>query len=135
MTTAENRLGRRIARQRKAAGFTQAQLAERVGVEPETISRIESGTRMPSLDRISLIAKALEVDLHELFRLYDGDDPKQRVIERLSFFAGRLSTAEIDLMMDLGAAVFRFARQNEPRPARDRPTSLQSSNAEKRIGS
>jgi hypothetical protein len=90
---------------------------------------------MPSLDRISLIAKALEVDLHELFRLYDGDDPKQRAIERLSFFAGRLSTAEIELMMDLGAAVFRFARQDKPRPVRDRPTSLQSGGAEKRIGS
>ena len=39
MSTVEEKLGKRIARQRKAVGLTQAQLAETVGVQPETISR------------------------------------------------------------------------------------------------
>lgn len=98
-------------------GFTQAQLAERVGVEPESISRIETGARMPSLDLIALVAAALEVDLYELFRLHDPDDPKHRAVDRLSWFAARLSPAEIELMMDVGAAVLRFARQGLRRPA------------------
>jgi len=136
MTNLEKRLGQRIARQRKAVGFTQAQLAERVAVEPETISRIETGTRVPSLDLIALIGEALGVDLHELFRLHDPDDPRHRAVERLSWFVARLSPAEIELVMNVGAAVLKFARQGAPRPpAKDSSSSGTSDSAEGRIGS
>lgn len=43
------RLGRNIAAQRKAVHLTQAQLAERLRVETETISRFERGKTLPSI--------------------------------------------------------------------------------------
>src|SRR5574343_1241471 len=43
------RLGRNIAAQRKAVHLTQAQLAERLRVETEAISRFERGKTLPSI--------------------------------------------------------------------------------------
>lgn len=40
------RLGTQIATLRKTKEWTQADLAERIGVEPETISRFERGGRV-----------------------------------------------------------------------------------------
>jgi transcriptional regulator with XRE-family HTH domain len=114
MTTIESRLGQRIARQRRAMGLTQAQLADKVDVEPETISRIETGARSASLALLVLVARALEVKLDELFRLHDRVDVKDQAVERLLWFAARLSSAEIELVMDVGAAVVTHARREKP---------------------
>ena len=114
MSTIEKKLGRRIARQRKAVGFKQAELAEKVGVEPETISRVETGSRTASLGLIVRVADALGLELHELFRLRDGEDPKAEVIDRLLLFATRLSAAEIELVMDVGSTVLGHLRRTRP---------------------
>ena len=102
MSTIEAKLGRTIARQRKAVGLTQAQLAEKIGVQPETISRIETGSRTPSLDLVVQLSDALSLELHDLFRLHDRDDPKDEVVERLLWLASRLTVAEVELLMDVG---------------------------------
>jgi transcriptional regulator with XRE-family HTH domain len=54
------RLGKRIADRRKAIAWTQEQLAERVGVDAETISRFERGATVPSLNTLDQIAKVLK---------------------------------------------------------------------------
>lgn len=54
------RLGKRIADRRKALAWTQDQLAKRVGVDAETISRFERGVTVPSLITLDQIAKALK---------------------------------------------------------------------------
>ncbi|GAB2181241.1 hypothetical protein DLREEDagrD3_14640 [Denitratisoma sp. agr-D3] len=43
--------------------MTQAQLAEIIGVEVETVSRIETGAQLPSLERLEEIAAALGLSL------------------------------------------------------------------------
>ena len=111
MNTLVERLGQRIARQRRVVGLTQAELAEMVGVQPETISRIETGRRTISLGLIVLLSESLDIELHELFRLPNTDSPKDRAVERLLWFASRLSPAEIELVMDVGAAVLGHARR------------------------
>jgi DNA-binding XRE family transcriptional regulator len=45
-------LGQQIAAHRTALNLTQNQLAERLGVEPETVSRFERGSSLPSLKRL-----------------------------------------------------------------------------------
>ncbi len=52
---------------RKALCFTQTQIAELIDVEPETISRIESGAVAPSIERLAIYAQALDIGLEELF--------------------------------------------------------------------
>ena len=110
MATIAEELGQRIAIQRRAFGLTQARLAEKIDVQPETISRIETGKRTASLDLVARIADALDLELHELFRAHEKDNPRSRAIEKLLWFAQRLSPAEIELVMDVGSAVLKHTR-------------------------
>lgn len=50
-----------IKKARKAAGVTQKELAEAVGVYQKDISRWENGERTPSVEAIAGICKALKV--------------------------------------------------------------------------
>lgn len=115
MNTLAERLGHRIARQRRAAGLTQAELAEKVGVQPETISRLETGKRAVSLEMMTLISESLSLELHELFHLQSTDSPKDKAIGRLLWFGSRLSVAEIELILDVGAAVLVHHRRAQER--------------------
>ena len=57
------RLARSVRVHRKAAGLTQAELAERANLAFETISRIESGREPPSLRTAISLADALTLPL------------------------------------------------------------------------
>jgi len=59
-------LGANIAERRKNLGWTQAQLAECIGVDTETVSRFERGSNLPSLQRLEKLAGALSVPLYLL---------------------------------------------------------------------
>jgi len=67
MQTAKELLGMRIREVRKLRGLSQERLAERVGVDPKQISRIEGGKSAPSLDTLEAIAKHLQVEMKDLF--------------------------------------------------------------------
>jgi transcriptional regulator with XRE-family HTH domain len=110
MATIAEELGQKIAVQRRAVGLTQARLAEKIDVQPETISRVETGKRTASLDLLERIADALDLELHELFRAEEKENPRSRAIEKLLWFAQRLSPAEIELVMDVGSAVLKHTR-------------------------
>jgi transcriptional regulator with XRE-family HTH domain len=117
MAQIEKRVGRRIAEQRKLAGLTQARLAEQIGVEPETISRLETGASMPSLARLAAAAATLEIDLQDLFRLRASDNLVDVAIDRLVWLVSRRAVEEIDLVTDLAARVFAHKREEAERVA------------------
>ncbi|MGD0463600.1 MAG: helix-turn-helix transcriptional regulator [Tepidisphaeraceae bacterium] len=52
-------IAREVVRRRIAAGMTQQELARRVGVRPETISRLEAGKHLPRTETIERIERAL----------------------------------------------------------------------------
>jgi transcriptional regulator with XRE-family HTH domain len=110
MTTIAEALGQKIAVQRRAVGLTQAQLAERVDVQPETICRIETCKRTASLDLLARIADALDLEMHELFHAHEKDKPRSRAIEQLLWFVQRLPPAEIELVRDVCSAVLKHTR-------------------------
>lgn len=62
------KIGRFIAQCRKAAGLTQVQLAEKLGVTSKTVSRWENGNYMPDLSLLQPLAAELEITLNELLR-------------------------------------------------------------------
>ena len=59
-------LGARVREVRKARGATQEWLAEKVGVDPKQISRIEGGKSFPSMDTLESIAVNLQVEMKDL---------------------------------------------------------------------
>jgi len=58
--TARVIIARQLIRSRKAAGWTQAELAARAGVRQETISRIETGKHSPGIRTMAKIDRALK---------------------------------------------------------------------------
>lgn len=61
-------IGTLIATKRKSLGLTQGELAETVGIEQESMSRIETGMTMPSLSRLLSLADALNCSIESLLR-------------------------------------------------------------------
>ena len=61
--------GKHLRKVRKSKGFTQAQLANDLGIEISQISRIERGIINTSVGNVNAISKALQVDIQELFHL------------------------------------------------------------------
>ncbi len=59
-------LGSRIRRRRKLAGWTQVQLAEKIGIDRSFLADVERGKRNISILNLDLIAKALKVSLSQL---------------------------------------------------------------------
>lgn len=72
-------VGRRLRAARERAGITQAELAERAGLQAESISRIETGQRALSLGNLGRLATALEVGLGDLI-----DEGRAEPMPRLS---------------------------------------------------
>lgn len=61
-------VGAGLAARRKRAGLTQAQIAEKIAVEKETISRMESGKISLNLDRLQQFAQIFGCTVADLLR-------------------------------------------------------------------
>jgi len=59
-------LGRNVAERRRQLEWTQEQVAERVGVDAETISRFERGANLPSLLTLEKLSTALRLPIGDL---------------------------------------------------------------------
>ncbi|MDR5643228.1 MULTISPECIES: helix-turn-helix domain-containing protein [Burkholderia] len=59
-------IGQRLAARRKALGWTQAVIAEKIGVAEETMSRMESGKVAISLERLAQLTDLLDLPMDEL---------------------------------------------------------------------
>ena len=57
----------RIKKLRERSGMTQLELAKRMGVEQNTISQWENGTRFPRADKLPQLARLLGCTIDELF--------------------------------------------------------------------
>lgn len=58
-----------LRERREAAGLTQGQLAEAIGVSRKTINTVENGVFVPSTVIALKLARALGCGVEELFRL------------------------------------------------------------------
>lgn len=61
-----NEIGPRLRAARTEAGFTLETLAERAGISPSTLSRLESGKRQANLELLLPLARELRLSLDEL---------------------------------------------------------------------
>ncbi len=57
-----------IIEKRLERGFTQAELAKKIGTKQSAISRLEGGSYNPSLDFLHKVASALNTELHIVCR-------------------------------------------------------------------
>ncbi|MBP3654034.1 MAG: helix-turn-helix transcriptional regulator [Oscillospiraceae bacterium] len=62
----EQTIGKRIAQLRKDKGMTQEDLAQRMGVSPQAVSKWENDNACPDISLLPLLAKQLDVSVDEL---------------------------------------------------------------------
>ena len=74
-------IGSYIAQKRRAKNLTQEQLAEKLGVSNQTISKWENGKCMPDYSIIQTLCDALGVTLPELMDGEDAADSSVRVYD------------------------------------------------------
>lgn len=60
-------LGKRLRAARKERGLTLAQLGQQVGLSVSYLSQVERGATMPSLPKLTAIARTLSVDVRDFF--------------------------------------------------------------------
>ena len=59
-------IGRRVRRHRRAAGLSQAELADRAGVSRQSIGALEAGRHLPRVDAALALAEALQTTVEDL---------------------------------------------------------------------
>ena len=77
---------------RKAKGYTQEELAIKVNVVRQTVSKWEKGLSVPDADVLSHIAEVLEVSVNELLGAdIKQEDSKNEVAEQLAKISEQLA--------------------------------------------
>lgn len=101
------KLGRAIAERRKAKGLTQDDLAGLVEVDAETISRFERGSTLPSIQRLLVVAEALDAGVGELLSEASklAGDREQRLIATFK----ELAAKDRELLIDFAELLRRRA--------------------------
>jgi transcriptional regulator with XRE-family HTH domain len=67
MTNLRDTFAHNLKAKRKKCGFTQAKLAEKVGVSTHHIAMIEIARHYPTLELVERIANTLDIEIYELF--------------------------------------------------------------------
>ncbi len=74
--------GKRIKELRKQKKLTQEQLGELVGINYKQIGNIETGTYFTTMQTLEKIAKALDVEINELF-IFNHDKNKEQLLKEI----------------------------------------------------
>jgi transcriptional regulator with XRE-family HTH domain len=86
--------GRRVAKRRAELGWTQARLAERIGLSRVALSHVEANLSVPSERTVILLAGVFACEPHELT---GGTDYPLAKAERLPLVAARYTEASHQL--------------------------------------
>lgn len=110
MSDIEKRIGGKIKEIRLSKKLTQAQLAEKINVSVESISRLERGATFPSLKTMEKLAVSMNSSLKSFFD-FDKNKAKDLLFEnelaKLTGFLRTLSVKEIRLVYEILKAVFK----------------------------
>lgn len=66
--TIRNKFGKRVRELRKLKGWSQEELADKVGLHRTYVGTVERGEQNVSIDNIEKLAKSLGVSVQELFK-------------------------------------------------------------------
>lgn len=99
-------IGRAIARKRIAAGYTQEQVAEKLGLGRGAIARVEQGVAIPNVIRLAELAELFACRIDEF--LVEGST---RLDDQAAFIAQQLASLPADERQLLIEWMQSFAQQ------------------------
>jgi transcriptional regulator with XRE-family HTH domain len=111
-------IGKRLKALRTLRNLSQGDIERRTGLLRCYISRVENGHTIPSLDTLERLAKALDVEVYQLFFEGEGkpeaipasaaEAPDKRESELVALFR-QAGQADRKFMLDVGRGVARKA--------------------------
>jgi transcriptional regulator with XRE-family HTH domain len=106
-------LGRALARARTRSGLTQEEVANRLGVEPQTISRQERGANWPTLPRLIAFANLYGVPVTTFLTppSSDAQDLTDKLNEQLKKLDAEDRAWALHLMSDVCAQLAKARAQ------------------------
>lgn len=93
------RVGKAMAQRRTEANLTQEQVAEKLGIGPEAVSRMERGTVMPTVARLVRLAEILSCGADDL--LMDGSNRASDQAKLIAQLLEDLTQNDRDLLLEL----------------------------------
>jgi len=87
-------LGQKVRQLRKQNEYSQERFAELVGIDPNSVSRIECGVYYPSLDTLEKIATVLKVEMRDLF-LFSNKESAESLRSYLLQIASELEVEKL----------------------------------------
>ncbi|MDR1608071.1 MAG: helix-turn-helix domain-containing protein [Deltaproteobacteria bacterium] len=91
-------VGQAIARHRKLNNLTQAKVAEKLGLETETISRLETGVISPTLERLEQFSHLFHCPVVSFFR--DAEEDATGLAQSLADIISPLKPSERSAMVN-----------------------------------
>ncbi len=89
-------VGQNIQEMRKQLKMTQEQLAELIGIETISLSKIETGKSYPTSENLAKIAAALNVEPYEFF-LFEKEKTKDELLEEIQTSVNKIKDDNIKL--------------------------------------
>lgn len=93
--TTKAQLGQRIQTLRKRAKLKQEYVAEQVGIDAKSLSRIEGGSRYPSMETLGKIGQVLGVPLKAFFDFPEVPEPPESLRRYLHGVADELDNTQL----------------------------------------
>jgi len=111
--TAARTIGTAIARRRVIAGLTQEQVAERLGVGQEAVSRMERGVANLTVARLATLAEIYQCNIAQLVTETSDREDDQAIA--VSAVLGRLHQADRTLLIEwLNVFAARILQRPQP---------------------
>ena len=104
-------IGKQIRLARRQKGMSVEQLAEQIGIEPASLSHIESGNRQTKLSTLVKIADKLEVSLDYLVAR-ETPETSRLILKNFSDELAALTPKQAYLLLDRAAPVIKDLKEN-----------------------
>ena len=105
-------LGDIIRHERLRADLTQDELAERVGVDPRTILKIENHRGNPKLEVLYPLIRALNIDANRVFYPESSNDSNE--LKQFHALLSQCSAEEIHSLYQVCKAVLSVLKDTHP---------------------
>ena len=96
MDSEKKLFGARLKELRENKGLNQEQLAELIGMESRHISRIETGKSFTTIENISKIANALNIEISSLFE-FQHKNNKTFLVNKINSYLSSANINQIEI--------------------------------------
>lgn len=109
------RLGKRVAELRLQNGMGQKELAADADTTVKVISQLERGISVPSVEKLDVIASAVNMQLADLF-VFDDEmsDRRHSAFVQINYLLRGRTARDLEAVRDLLKLVFEIKRRERP---------------------